>query len=392
MSEMGSHIYDVVNRASPRTICRAAFNCLGRQNDAYIRQFLPNSEIMVKGKNMAFFNYGRSALCSLFQHKFAGKEVIFPAFICPTVVMAAVKAGVTPNLVDVNLEDFNIDIGNVPEAELARADALFVNHTFGVPADMGKILQKTRQKPLFLIEDAAQALFARCRNEYVGASGDAVLLSMYKQVPNINGAILLSDLNIEPLGSSFIGWGELPRLFWLTSGPHQCSFRMVRKHRLPPSVTANLPQMPEPRRPSALSLALFAAMLPTLPQSIERKRAIVAHYQNKVGLSKYLIPQHIDAASEPSGFNFSVRLRPEIAHIRDSLLFGLRRRGIFLDRLWHDAPVSLPFFQTYLKRDCPNAQLLASSVINLPVRDGYRESDVDFLLSILEATIEKLIQ
>jgi len=167
---------------------------------------------------------------------------------------------------------------------------------------------------------------------------------------------------------------------------------MVRKHRLPPSVTANLPQMPEPRRPSALSLALFAAMLPTLPQSIERKRAIVAHYQNKFSLSKYLIPQHIDAASEPSGFNFSVRLRPEIAHIRDSLLFGLRRRGIFLDRLWHDAPVSLPFFQTYLKRDCPNAQLLASSVINLPVRDGYRESDVDFLLSILEATIEKLIQ
>ncbi len=389
---MSSHTYDVVNRATPRTIFRAVFNCFGRQNEAYIRQFLPDSEIIVKKKNIAFFNYGRSALYSLFQHKFAGKEVIFPSFICPTVVMAAVKAGVTPNLVDVNLEDFNIDIDNVPEAELARADALFVNHTFGVPADMNKILRKTRQKPLYLIEDTAQALFARHKNEYVGASGDAVLLSMYKEVPNINGAVLLSDLNIEQLGSSFTGCGEIARLFWLASGPQQYLFSAVRRHRHPPTVSAELPQMPEPHRPSALSLALFATMLPILPESIKRKRVIIEEFQKRVGLSKHLIPQHIDAASEPSGFNFSVRLRPEIAYIRDSLLFELRRRGIFLDRLWHDAPVSLPFFKQYLNRDCPNAQLLANSVINLPVGDGYRESDVDFLFSTLEATIERLVK
>jgi dTDP-4-amino-4,6-dideoxygalactose transaminase len=388
---MGSHTYDVVSRVSPGTVCRAAFSCLRRQHEAYIRQFLPDSEIMTKGKNLAFFNYGRSALCSLFQQKFAGKEVIFPAFICPTVVMAAVKAGVKPNLVDVDLEDFNIDIDNIPEAELARADALFINHTFGVPADMNKILQKTRQKPLFLIEDMAQALFARYKNKCVGTYGDAVLLSMYKQLPNINGAILLSDLDIERPGSSVAGCGELARLFWLTSGPQQFVFNLVRKHKHPPSMPAELPQMPEPRRPSPLSVALFAILLPTLPESIERKRAIIEEFQKKAGLSKYLVPQHIGAASEPSGFNFSVRLQPEVAHIRDGVLSDLRRRGIFLDRLWHDAPVSLPFFKAYLKRDCPNAQLLAKSVMNLPVGDGYRKSDVDFLFSTLEATIERLI-
>lgn len=387
---MGSHTYDVVNRIPPRTVCRAAFNCSGGRNEAHIHQFLQDSGIIAKGKNIAFFNYGRNALYSLLQQKFAGKEVLFPAFICPTVVMAAVKAGATPNLVDVNLEDFNIDINNVSEAVLTRADALFVNHTFGVPADMNKILQKVQRKPVYLIEDAAQALFARYKNKYVGTFGDAVLLSMYKQLPNISGAALLSDLNIEKPGSSFTGCGELARLFWLTSGPQQYLFNTVRKHSHPALSPAELPQMPKLRRPSSLSMSLFATMLPTLSESIERKRAIIPHLQERASLSKYLIPQHIDAASEPSGFNFSVRLRPEIAHIRDGVLSELRRQGIFLDRLWHDAPVSLPFFKEYLKRDCPNAQLLARSVLNLPVRDGYRESDVDFLFRTLETTIERL--
>jgi hypothetical protein len=70
---------------------------------------------------------------------------------------------------------------------------------------------------------------------------------------------------------------------------------------------------------------------------------------------------------------------------------ALRQRGIFLDRLWHDAPVSLPFFRDYLKRDCRNSQLLAKSVINMPVIEGYQESDVNSLFDALEGAIKRLI-
>ncbi len=383
--------YDIVNRVSPGTLCRAVFNCVKGQNDTRVSRYLYDSGIVEKGRNLAFFNYGRNALYLLFQRKFAGKEIIFPAFICPTVIVAAIKAGVKPSLMDVNLEDFNLDINNVPEEELARADALFINHTFGVPADMDEILKRTRQCPIYLIEDVAQALFARYKNKYVGSFGHAVLLSMYKQVPNIDGAILISDLNIEKLGSSIISCNELARLFWLTSGPQQYGLNLVRQRRHLSPVSAELQRLPKLRRPSSLSLSLFAAMLPALQESVARKRVILGHYQKRASVSKYVIPQRIDAASEPSGFNFSFRLRPEIAHIRDGLLAALRRRGIFMDRLWHDAPVSLPFFQDYLKHDCRNAQLLARSVINMPVKEVYRESDVSSLFDILEGTIEGLI-
>ncbi len=383
--------YDIVNRVSPGTLCRAVFNCVKGQNDTYISRYLYDSGIVEKGKNLAFFNYGRNALYLLFQRKLAGKEIIFPAFICPTVILAAVKAGVKPNLIDVNLEDFNLDMNSVPEEELSRADALFINHTFGVPADMDKILESIRHRPIYLIEDVAQALFARYKNKYVGSFGDAVLLSMYKQVPNIDGAILISGLNIEKLGSSIIGCNELARLFWLTSGPQQYGLNLVRQRRHLSPVSVELQRLPKSRRPSPLSLSLFATMLPTLRESVAQKRAIIGHYQKRADVSKYLIPQRIDVAIEPSGFNFSVRLRPEIAHIRDGLLTVLRRRGIFMDRLWHDAPVSLPFFRDYFKHDCRNAQLLAKSVINMPVKEGCQESDVNSLFDTLEGTIERLI-
>ncbi|MBU2536707.1 MAG: DegT/DnrJ/EryC1/StrS family aminotransferase [Chloroflexi bacterium] len=383
--------YDIVNRVSPGTLCRAVFNCVKGQNDTYVSRYLCDSEIIDKGKNLAFFNYGRNALYLLFQQKFAGKEIIFPGFICPTVILAAIKAGVKPNLMDVNLEDFNLDINSIPEEELARADALFVNHTFGVPANMDEILKRTRQHPIYLIEDVAQALFARYKNKYVGRFGDAVLISMYKQVPNINGAILISDLNIEKLGHSIISCNELARLFWLTSGPQQYGLNLIRQRRYPSLESAEFQRLPRLRRPSSLSLSLFATMLPALRESVERKRVILGHYQKRASVSKYVIPQRIDVANEPSGFNFSVRLRPEIAHIRDGLLTALRRQGIFMDRLWHDAPVSLPFFRDYFKHDCRNAQLLAKSVINMPVKEGYQESDVNALFDTLEGAIERLI-
>ena len=132
-------------------------------------------------------------------------------------------------------------------------------------------------------------------------------------------------------------------------------------------------------------------MIPALRETVEHKKIILGYYQKRASASKYVIPQRINTASEPSGFNFSLRLRPEIAHIRDGLLVALRRRGIFLDRLWHDAPVSLPFFRDYLKHDCSNAELLAKSVINMPVKECYQKSDINCLFDILEGEIERLI-
>jgi len=360
------------------------------QDTTLIQQHLAKSGIAKEGKRLVYFSYGRGALYTLFKEKFAGKEIIFPAFICPSIILAAVKAGAKPRFIDVSLNDFNLDAGLISNQDLEHAAALFVNHTFGVPAEMEAIQTKIKDSPIYLIEDIAQALFAKAKGQYLGAFGDTVLVSMYKQTPNLSGAILVSDLEIREPPRSDISLGGLIRLFWLTSGPHDFLLKALRQRRELPEEEPDQ-KWPAPRQPCRLALALFALLLPTLKESVACKQIIAKHYQKRAGESPYFIPQQVGAAEEPAWFNFSVRLRPEIVHIRDALLLALRRKGIFCDRLWHDAPVALGISKEHLTGEYPNAQLLAKSVINLPIKAAYQESDVDYLFDAIEQTIQGLI-
>jgi len=383
--------YDVVDRIAIGTLCSAMVSCVRQRARSSIQQYLVEAGITGKGKNITYFNYGRNALYTLFQERFAGKIILFPSFICPSLVLAAVKAGVKPHFVDVNLEDFNLDINLVSDEDLESADALFVNHTFGVPADIEKIRTKIKAHGTYLIEDIAQALFARYKEEYVGTLGDTVLLSMYKQTPNLNGAVLLSDLAVSEPRKGAVSLDDFVRMLWLTSGPHDYLLKVIRQRKGLPEGSDELQKGKALCQPSRLSLSLFATLLPSLKDLVDRKRTIAKHYQRRAETSTYFIPQQINEAKEPARFNFSVRLLPEIARIRDALLLALRRKGIFCDRLWHDSPVALNAFKDYLKGDYPNARLLAKSVINLPIKADYQERDVDYLFDSVEQIVQELI-
>jgi len=389
---MYGHVsYDVIDRIAIGTLCSAVINCVKRRDSSSIKQYLVKAGIVGKEKKIVYFNYGRAALNALFQERFAGKIIIFPSFICPSLVMAAVKAGVKPRFVDVSLEDFNLDINLVSDEDLESADALFVNHTFGVPADIETIRTKTKAHGIYLIEDIAQALFARYKEEYVGTLGDTALLSMYKQTPNLNGAILLSDLAVSEPRKCAVSLDDFIRLLWLTSGPHDYLLKVIRQRKGLPEGSDELQKGKVPCQPSRLSLSLFATLLPSVKDLADRKRTIAKHYQRRALTSNHFIPQQINESKEPAWFNFSVRLLPEIAHIRDALLLALRRKGIFCDRLWHDSPVTINIFKEYLEDDYPNARLLTKSVINLPMKADYQERDVDYLFDFTEEAIRRLI-
>jgi len=388
---MGSKVtYDVMDRLDMRTLRSAVMKHGSEEVTSALGHYLVETGMAEECKNISFFNYGRNALYSLFKQKFPGERVIFPAFICPTVVWAAVKAGVRPHFVDVSLEDFNLDMNLVSDKDIEENRALLVNHTFGVPADVDEMRARLKGRT-YIIEDVAQALFARYRDKYVGALGDSVLVSMYKQTPNINGAVLLSDSELKEPSKGSLRAGDLTRLLWLTSGPHGYLVRLLRQRRSISRQADEVQRIDDARQPSVLALRLFETLLHGLESLVDRKRAIAHYYRQRAEASQYLIPQRVNPAKEPSWFNFSVRLTPEIAAVRNSLLVALRRKGIFCDHLWHDAPVATDAFKDYLQGDYPNARLLAKSVINLPIKAGYREADVDYLFGYIEGAIKKLI-
>lgn len=87
-----------------------------------------------------------------------GDEVITTSFtfIATAEVIALLK--LTPVLVDVDPETFNIDPGAIRRAITAKTRAIVPVHLFGQCAPMEEILEIARQHDLFVIEDNCQAI------------------------------------------------------------------------------------------------------------------------------------------------------------------------------------------------------------------------------------------
>jgi UDP-2-acetamido-2-deoxy-ribo-hexuluronate aminotransferase len=89
-----------------------------------------------------------------------GDEVITANFtyVATAEVIALLK--LTPVLVDVNPDTFDIDINALEKAITPKTKAIVPVHLFGQCADMEKIMDIARKNNLYVIEDTAQAIGA----------------------------------------------------------------------------------------------------------------------------------------------------------------------------------------------------------------------------------------
>jgi dTDP-4-amino-4,6-dideoxygalactose transaminase len=169
-------------------------------------------------------------------------DVVVPAYTCFSVPSAVVKAGlrVRPCDVDPQTGDFN-------RRELRGAitgDTLCVvpTHLFGIPADVEHVRQLCRDRGVFVVEDAAQAMGVRHNGRLLGTGGDVGFFSLGrgKNITCGSGGIIVTDSSL--LGAALAReHGQLarpglveeagnaallvamrilshPRLYWLPAG------------------------------------------------------------------------------------------------------------------------------------------------------------------------------
>jgi dTDP-4-amino-4,6-dideoxygalactose transaminase len=89
-----------------------------------------------------------------------GDEVITPDFTFIATVEVVALLGLKPVLVDVDIDNFTIDINSLEQAITHRTKAIIPVHLFGQCANMEEILQIARKHNIFVIEDNAQAIGA----------------------------------------------------------------------------------------------------------------------------------------------------------------------------------------------------------------------------------------
>ena len=113
-----------------------------------------------------------------------GDEVITADFTFAATVEVIALLGLTPVLVDVDPNNFNIDIECIKKAITSKTRAIVPVHLFGQCANMEAILKIAKDNNLFVIEDNAQAIgasysFSDGSKAKAGTLGDVASTSFF---------------------------------------------------------------------------------------------------------------------------------------------------------------------------------------------------------------------
>jgi len=159
------------------------------------RNFLLNK---IKCKEALLVHSCTAALemCALLLNIKNGDEIIMPSYTFVSTANAFVLRGGKPVFVDIEPNTCNIDPSKVEKVISKNTKAIVIVHYAGVSCDMDSILKIAKKHKLYVIEDAAHAIFSSYKGKPLGSIGDLATLSFH-ETKNIHcgegGALLINN-------------------------------------------------------------------------------------------------------------------------------------------------------------------------------------------------------
>lgn len=126
-----------------------------------------------------------------------GSDVLVASNTYIATILAIVRAGHQPVLVEPELETFNMDPAKLAESMTTNTRAICVTHLFGKSCRMDAICAFAQEHGLKIVEDCAQSHGAKLAGQVTGTFGDAGCFSFYptKNLGAIGdaGAVVTND-------------------------------------------------------------------------------------------------------------------------------------------------------------------------------------------------------
>ena len=296
----------------------------------------------------------------------AGDEVITSPFSFFATAGSIARLGARPVFVDIDPASGNIDPARLGQAVTAKTKAIMPVHLFGQSAEMAPIMDIAARSGLPVIEDAAQAIGARYREQLIGTIGTIGCFSFF---PTKNlGAF--GDAGLATTGDA-----TLAR-----------KMRAIRQHGGEEkyhhqTVGANF-------RIDALQAAVLRVKLPHLEEWTAARQRNARRYEAlfaKAGLTGTVrLPPQAPACTHT--YNQYVVRVPD----RDRLRSHLETQGIGTE-VYYPVPLHLqPCFRglDYDRGSFPAAETAADEVLALPIygelSDGQQAWVVDTIRSFFQ--------
>lgn len=124
-----------------------------------------------------------------------GDEIIMPTFTIISCINQIIRTGIRPIFVDSDVNTWNMDVSQIETKITSKTKAIMVVHIYGLPVEMGAVLELAKKYHLKIIEDAAEMHGQYYLNKPCGSFGDISTLSFYpnKHITTGEGGMILTD-------------------------------------------------------------------------------------------------------------------------------------------------------------------------------------------------------
>jgi len=336
-----------------------------------------------------------------------GDEVLVPGFTCFVVAAAVSYVGAKAVYYDIDPATFNGDPQRAAEKVGPNTRAVIVQHTFGMPMEIGVLRAKCTEQDVLLIEDCAHAMGAQSPAGPVGTLGDAAFASLQWSKPVTTGLGGIARVNNAGLRESLEvvyqeeirepGWRKAsslavlsslynrffrPSWYWRArSAYHWLSDRGLLDGS---SVSDEFtdPVMPPGYRErfGASRERQLLRVLADLPRE-NAHRVRIAEIYSKWCLTHGFFTQQVPAGCRPTYLRF-----PLLVEGRADLLAAAQAEKLEIGD-WMNAPLhpqeACAEAFGYATGDCPIADSVAERVINLPTHRHINGHEADRVLSFL---------
>jgi perosamine synthetase len=287
-----------------------------------------------------------------------GDEVLVPSLTYVATANAVRYVGGEPVFVDIDPHTWCLDPEKLEGAITRRTKGIIAVHLLGHPADMDRINRVAAVHGLWVVEDAAEAVFARYKSRPVGGLARAATFSFFGNkvlTCGEGGAVTLDDPGLVTRLKALRGQGMDPdrRYYFPITG---YNFRLTN-----------------------LAAALLCAQVERADQILARRREIFALYNRRMAEIPGVLTQPIAPWVEHSPWLYACTIDSrEFGATRDELITHLAERGIETRPMFIPLHTLPPFREESRQRgdDLPETVRLGSTGIMLPTYNRLADADV----------------
>jgi len=314
-----------------------------------------------------------------------GDEVVTTPLSFAASANCVLYMGGRPVFADVSPDTGNLDPDLAARAITPRTKALLPIDFAGHPADIEAFRVLARERGLVLIEDASHAIGSRLHGRPVGSIADLTTFSFHpvKMITTGEGGAVTTE-----------------------DGTLAARLRLFRSHgitRAPEEMTQDdLERGPWYYEMQALGYnyritdfqcALGLAQLPKLGRFLDRRRAIVARYDEAFGPDPALMIPARRPGAEPAWHLYPLRvLRTALRGGRREVFERLRARGLGVQVHYIPTPLQ-PYYRKHFGHapgDFPNAEAWYAEEISIPLYPGMTDEDVGDVTAIVKEVIDEV--